>query len=147
MSDQIQGNVNVSGGLPVVKEATLGARFLAALFDLVIIPIILGIMFGLLFFAAAPALRNIVLIFVNIAWTCLRDIAGGAGPGKRMAGLKVVTTDGGQPSVGQYILRNILLWVPFVLLIGFIIETVMIFIVKKDRLGDRWAKCKVVSVK
>ncbi len=144
---EYQGQMNVTGGMPVGKEASLGARFLASLFDLVVIPILLGIIFGLLFFAAAPTLRNIVLVFVNIAWTCLRDIRGGVGPGKKMAGIKVVTVDGGTPTLGQHILRNILIWVPFILLIGFIIEVFMIFVLRKDRLGDQWAKTKVVSVR
>ena len=129
-------------------EATIGARFLAALFDLVVIPVVLGIIFGLLFLQAPPTLRNVVLVFVNIAWTCLRDIQGGAGPGKRMAGIKVIDAKtGGAPSLGQLVFRNILIWIPFILLFGFIIEAIIIFITKKDRLGDRWAGCKVVSSK
>jgi uncharacterized RDD family membrane protein YckC len=147
MADQYHGQANVTGGLPAYKEASLGARFLASLFDLVVIPILLGIVFGLLFFAAPPTLRNIVLVFVNIAWTCLRDVRGGVGPGKKMAGIKVITVSGGEPTLGQYIMRNILIWIPFLLLIGFIIEVIMIFILKKDRLGDQWAKTKVVSVR
>lgn len=146
MTEQMNAGINVVSAPVSGKEPTLGARFLASLFDLIIVPIILGVVFGLLFFAAPPALRNVVLIFVNVAWTCLRDMIGGAGPGKRMAKIKVISVDnGGVPTLRKLIIRNLLIWIPFVLMIGFPIEVIRIFIMKKDRLGDLWAKTKVVS--
>ena len=147
MTDGLREGLTITGGdsAPEGKEPTLGARFLAALFDLFLMPIILSVVFGLLFFAAPDTLRLIVLVVVSIAWTCLRDVKGGQGPGKRMAKIKVIDTATGQvPTVWQLILRNVLLWVPYVLLFGYPIEMFIIFILKKDRLGDRMAKCKVI---
>ena len=141
MVDEIQPQGSVGGD----DQVGLGARFLASLFDLVIIPIVLGVIFGFIFFNAPTGMRNTVLVFVNVVWTCFRDLMGGAGPGKRMAGIKVVDANGNAPSIVQLVIRNVLLWIPFVLIVGFIIESVMIFILRKDRLGDRFAKCKVVS--
>ena len=44
---------------------------------------------------------------------------------------------------GQGFMRNILLIIPFVLVLGYIVEIILLA-AKGDRLGDKWAKTKVV---
>ena len=146
MVEEIQRE-GLVGGAPAGPEiASKGKRFLAAIFDLIVIPIILGVVAGLLLIAAPAGIRNVILIVVNIAWMTLKDVAffGGAAPGKKMAGIKVISVDSGQKiSMGQAFIRNILLIVPFVLVIGYIVEIIML-IATGERLGDKWAKTKVV---
>jgi len=126
---------------PQGEAAPKGKRILAAIFDLVIVPIILGIVFGLLLVAADQAVRNVILILVNAGWLIFRDVV--YAPGKAMAGIKLVSASGGKVTIGQAVVRNLLLMVPFVLLVGYIVEMVMIF-VKGERLGDKWAKAQVI---
>ncbi len=137
----------IVGGEPNIPEsASKGKRFLAAIFDLIIIPIILGVVAGLLLFAAPVGLRNIILIVVNILWMTVKDLMWeGAAPGKKMASIKVVSTETGQKiTIAQAFIRNILLIIPFVLVIGYIIEIIMLA-AKGERLGDKWAKTRVVA--
>lgn len=135
----------VSGGAAAPELASKGKRFLAAIFDLVIIPILLGVVAGLVLINAPDALRNTLLVLVNVAWMTLRDIRNGAGPGKKMAGIKVVNAETGEcPTFGQLVVRNITLIIPFVLVLGYVVEIIML-LVKGERLADKWAKTKVVS--
>jgi uncharacterized RDD family membrane protein YckC len=144
MVDSIQSGI--VGGPKAPAVAPKGKRFLAALVDLIVIPIILGVVAGLIFMAAPAAVRNIILICMNIAWMVCKDLLWeGAGPGKKMAGLKVVNVETGEKiTATQAFIRNVLLIVPFILIIGYIIEIVMI-IVKGERFGDQWAKTRVVT--
>ena len=144
MVEEMQQGV-VGGPPPTPEVASKGKRFLAAIFDLIIIPIILGVIAGLLLFAAPIGLRNIILIVVNILWMTLKDLMWeGAAPGKKMAGLKVISIETGKKiSLAQGFIRNILLIIPFVLVIGYIIEIIMLA-TKGERLGDKWAKTRVV---
>ena len=48
--------------------ASKGKRFAAGLIDLVVIPIVLGIVIGLVLLSAPDMVRSIVLVLVNIAW-------------------------------------------------------------------------------
>ena len=59
-------------------------------------------------------------------------------------GLKLVGADGGKVSIGQAFIRNILIMIPFVLVVGYIVETIFV-LSKGHRLGDVWAKTRVVS--
>ena len=141
MVDEIQSEV--VGGINIPDKAPVGKRMAAALIDLLIIPILIGVVAGLVLFAVPNIRRNIVLVIVNVAWVALRDIRG-AGPGKKMVGIKVIDIDSGSIlSVVQSFIRNILLIVPFVLVIGYLLETIMIFS-SGDRYGDKWAKTRVV---
>lgn len=144
MVEQVQQDV--VGGPATPQAAPKGKRFLAAIVDLIVIPLILGFGAGLLLFAAPVLVRNVILIVVNIGWMTIKDLLGqGAAPGKMMAGLKVINVETGQKiSVAQAIIRNILLIIPFVLVIGYIIEIIML-LAKGERLGDKWAKTKVVA--
>ena len=129
------------------SPAPRGLRWLAATsYDLVYIPFVIGFLAGLVLFNAPDWLRIVILIFLNIAWVVGKDLNNSMlSPGKRMAGIKVVSSETGQPvTLGQAAFRNILLIIPGVLFIGYIVEALML-IFTGERLGDRWAKTKVVA--
>ncbi len=48
-------------------------RLVAALTDMVNIPVVLGILIGTVLLTASDAVRSTVLVFVNIAWLVFRD--------------------------------------------------------------------------
>lgn len=133
-------NMQPMGGSLGSEPAPKGKRFAVAIIDLVIIPIVIGILAGLALFAAPEAVRNVILILINIAWLIFRDLV--FSPGRRMVGLKLVSLTGEKVTLAQAFIRNILLVVPFVLVIGYILEIAMI-LGKGDRLADGWAKTRV----
>ena len=122
--------------------ASKGKRFAAGLIDLVVIPIVLGIVIGLVLLAAPDMVRSIVLVLVNIIWLVFRDAV--YSPGRAMIKVKLVSLTGMKVTWLQALIRNILLIVPFVLVVGYIVEIVML-IVKGHRLADNWAKTQVVE--
>ncbi len=123
-------------------SAPKGKRFAVAIIDLFFIPIILGVVAGLILIAVPEVVRNILLIVLNIGWLIFRDVV--YSPGRSMVGLKLVSLTGGKVTVAQAFIRNVLLIVPFVLIIGYIVEIVMVFS-KGNRLADGWAKTQVVA--
>ncbi len=132
----------VTGGAVGGGTAPKGKRFIAAAVDLVAIPILLGVLAGVILLAVPEAIRNVVLVLINIAWLIVRDAV--ISPGRKMVGLKLVSLSGEKVTVGQAFIRNILLIIPFVLVIGYIVE--LIFILTKDnRIADQWAKTRVVN--
>jgi len=131
----------IGGGSIDPTLAPRGKRFLSALVDLLIVPILLGVVAGLILMAVPEAIRNILLIAINIGWLIFRDVV--FSPGRKLVNLKLVSADGGPVSIGQAFIRNILLMVPFVLVIGYIVEIVFIAW-KGHRIADDWAKTKVV---
>jgi uncharacterized RDD family membrane protein YckC len=122
--------------------ASKGKRFAAGLIDLVVIPIVLGIVIGLVLLAAPDMVRSIVLVLVNIIWLVFRDAV--YSPGRAMIKVKIVSLTGEKVTWLQALIRNILLIIPFVLVVGYIVEIVML-IVKGHRLADNWAKTQVVE--
>ncbi len=122
--------------------ASKGKRFAAGLIDLVVIPIVLGIVIGLVLLAAPDMVRSIVLVLVNIIWLMFRDAV--YSPGRAMVKIKIVSLTGEKVTWLQALIRNILLIIPFVLVVGYIVEIVML-IVKGHRLADNWAKTQVVE--
>lgn len=133
----------IVGGPQIPAVAGKGKRFAAGVIDLIIIPVILGIAAGLILLAANDAVRNTVLILINIAWMIFRDSV--FSPGRKMVGLKLVSvTTAGSPTIAQAFIRNILLIIPFVLVIGYIVEIIMLA-VKGERVADGWAKTRVVE--
>ena len=122
--------------------ASKGKRFAAGLIDLVVIPIVLGIVIGLVLLAAPDTVRSIVLVLVNIIWLVFRDAV--FSPGRAMVKVKIVSLTGAKVTWMQAVIRNILLIIPFVLVIGYILEIVML-IAKGHRLADNWAKTQVVE--
>ena len=123
--------------------ASKGKRFASGLIDLVVIPIVLGIVIGLVLLAAPDMVRSIVLVLVNIIWLVFRDAV--YSPGRAMVKIKIVSLTGEKVTWLQALIRNVLLIIPFVLVVGYIVEIVML-VVKGHRLADNWAKTQVVEV-
>lgn len=130
--------MDLTGGASAPK----GRRFAAAVIDLLIIPIILGLVLGLLLMSVPNGLRSIILVLVNIGWLIFRDFT--YSPGRAMVGLKLVSLTGDKVTLAQAFIRNILLLIPFVLVLGYIVELIALC-VKGDRVADTWAKTKVAS--
>ena len=123
--------------------ASKGKRFAAGLIDLVVIPIVLGVVIGLVLLAAPDMVRSIVLVLVNIIWLVFRDAV--YSPGRAMVKIKLVSLTGEKVTWLQALIRNVLLIIPFVLVVGYIVEIVMV-LWKGHRLADNWAKTQVVEV-
>lgn len=130
------------GGAGAGAAASKGKRFAAGAIDLIVIPIVLGVVIGLLLFAVPEGPRSLILILINVAWLVFRDTV--FAPGRAMVGIKLVSLTGDKVTPVQALFRNVLLVVPFVLVIGYIVEIVMLAS-KGERLADRWAKTKVVA--
>lgn len=133
---------SVTGGSSGPGVASKGKRAAAGVIDLVLIPIILGVVAGLLLLNAPPGIRNVLLILLNIAWMIFRDAV--FSPGRKMVGTKLISLTGEKVSVGQAFIRNILLIIPFVLVIGYLVELVSL-LMKGERVADGWAKTRVVE--
>ena len=130
--------MDLTGGISAPK----GRRFAAAVIDLFIIPIILGLVLGILLVQVPNGIRSAILVIINIAWLIFRDLT--YSPGRAMVGLKLISLSGDKVTISQAFIRNILLIIPFVLVIGYIVEIVAL-ISKGDRVADGWAKTRVVS--
>ena len=137
MVDSMSGGF--AGGPAVAPK---GRRFAAGLVDLVLIPIVLGVIIGLVLLSVPEGLRNVILVLVNIAWLIFRDLV--YSPGRAMVGLKLVSLTGDKVSPAQAFIRNVLLLIPFVLVVGYIVELISL-LVKGERIADGWAKTRVVS--
>jgi len=145
VEDFRQGLVG-GGSAPVAKAASRGKRWLAATsYDLVYVPFLIGFVAGLVLINASDWIRVVILVILNVAWVVVKDLnCSMLSPGKRMAGLKVVSETGEAITTQQAFLRNILLIIPGVLFFGYIIEAAMLLFTG-ERLGDKWAKTKVVA--
>lgn len=131
MSDSLSGSI-----------APKGRRFAAGVIDLIIIPIVLGLVLGLILLNVPEGIRSVILVVVNIIWLIFRDAV--YSPGRAMVGVKLTSLSGDKVTIAQAFIRNILLIIPFVLVIGYIVEIVAL-IAKGERVADKWAKTKVVS--
>ena len=133
----------ISGGsLSGSAAAPKGRRIAAGVIDLIIIPIVLGLLLGLLLLKVPEGIRSAILIVVNIAWLIFRDAV--YSPGRAMVGLRLTSLSGGKVTLLQALIRNILLVIPFVLVVGYIVELIAV-LTKGDRVADNWAKTKIVS--
>ncbi len=131
----------ISGGSFSGAPAPKGKRFAAGVIDLIIIPIVLGVILGLLLLKVPETVRSVILVLVNIVWLLVRDAI--FSPGRAMVGLKLTGLSGEKVSWAQAFIRNILLIIPFVLVVGYIVEIIAL-ISKGERVADGWAKTRVV---
>lgn len=132
-----------SGGSGGIVVAPKGKRVAAAVIDLILIPILLGVIAGLVLLRSPEGIRNVLLVLLNIGWMIFRDTV--YSPGRKMVGLKLVSLSGEEKvTIQQAFIRNILLILPFVLVIGYIVELVSL-LVKGERVADGWAKTRVVE--
>ena len=133
---------SIPGGAGESGAASKGKRFAAGVIDLILIPVLLGVIAGLLLLNTPEGIRNVVLIVINILWMIFRDAV--FSPGRRMVGTKLVSLAGGKVTLAQAFIRNILLVIPFVLVVGYIVEIVSL-LTKGERVADGWAKTRVVT--
>ncbi len=129
------------GGSLGGATAPKGRRFAAGVIDLIIIPIILGLILGIILLNVPEGIRSVILVLVNILWLIVRDAV--YSPGRAMVGLKLISLDGAKVTWLQSLIRNVLLIIPFVLVVGYIVEIVAL-ITKGERVADGWAKTRVV---
>ena len=126
--------------------APVGKRIVAGLIDFIVAPVVIGIVLGLLFVllkdALPEAVRSIILILANIVWLLVRDTV--FAPGRLIMKLKLVSLTSEKVTFVQALLRNILLIIPVVLIVGYVLELVWVC-VKGNRLADGWAKTQVIE--
>ena len=126
--------------------APVGKRIVAGLIDFIVAPVVIGIVLGLLFVllkdALPEAVRSIILILANIVWLLVRDTV--FAPGRLIMKLKLVSLTSEKVTFVQALLRNILLIIPVVLIVGYVLELVWVC-VKGNRLADGWAKTQVLE--
>jgi uncharacterized RDD family membrane protein YckC len=122
-------------GTPELRKADPGNRIVAYLIDVILI--------GLISFLPIDGW------IAGIGYGLTRDslpFLDGQSVGKKAMGLRAVTEDG-QPLTNNWgpgIIRNIVLWIPLFPLVELI---VLLTNQQGLRLGDQWAKTKVISVK
>ncbi len=132
-----------TGGSQNPPTVSKGKRFAAGIVDLIIIPVVLGVLAGVALLAANDAIRNTILILINVGWMLFRDAV--FSPGRKMVGLKLISVATGEkPTLAQAFIRNILLIIPFVLVVGYVIEIISL-LTKGERIADGWAKTRVVE--
>lgn len=79
----------------------------------------------------------VICLFVPFELIC-KDVIGKRSIGKRVTGLKILNTNGKEPTYKQLIIRNIfMIWWP--------IEFIIVLFFDKPRLDDKLAKTKVVE--
>jgi len=127
-------------------SAPVGKRIVAGLIDFVVVPVVIGIVLGILFVVLGNAIpesvRSVILILANIIWLIVRDTV--VAPGRLIMKLKLVSLTSEKVTLLQAVLRNILLIIPVVLIVGYVLELVWVC-VKGNRLADSWAKTQVVE--
>ncbi len=136
-------NQTVGGGSFMgAASAPKGKRFAAGVIDMIIIPIVLGVILGLLLLKVPEAVRSVILVVINVIWLIFRDSV--YSPGRAMVGLKLISLSGDKVTLVQAFIRNVLLVIPFVLVVGYIVEIVALAS-KGERIADGWAKTRVVT--
>ena len=122
-------------GTTGLTKADNGSRIVAYIIDMLIIGALWFIPVAGWIAGAAYGLTRDSLPFLD-----------GQSIGKKAMGLRAVTEDG-QPLTNNWgpgIIRNIVLWIPLFI----IVELIVLLTNEKGlRLGDQWAKTKVVSIK
>ena len=129
-------------------------RVAAAIIDMLVLPMVAGVIVGVALLNVDEMTRNNVLRLLSPFRFLIifRDFV--YSPGRHMCGLELVDMKTGIRvccyrgnffiNLGKSIVRNILLIIPFVLVIGYIVETVMVM-TKGHRLADKWAGVEVVG--
>ncbi|MDZ4168285.1 MAG: RDD family protein [Coriobacteriia bacterium] len=135
-------------------KGPVGARLFAWIADGVIAGALLPLVVLLLVAASAReefsvvgAVLAVVAGLWQLAYSLGRDVFGGAGFGKRLAGIVVVSSEtGAQASGGSTVLRQVVLYaLNTIPVIGNLIEPALVLVNKEGRrLGDKAAKTQVV---
>ena len=129
-------------------------RVAAAIIDMVVLPMVAGVIAGVALLNVDEMTRNNVLRLLSPFRYLIfaRDFI--YSPGRHMCGLELVDVKTGVQvcfyrgnffvNLWKSTLRNILLVIPFVLVAGYIAETVMVM-TKGHRLADKWAGVEVAG--
>ena len=131
-------------------------RILAALIDMVGLPIIMGMTGGMVVVIAniSDPLRQRLLESLNLVFSLIfwRDFV--YSPGRHLFGIELVDARTKVRvcfyrgnfflNLWKSFLRNIFLVVPFVLVIGYVVEILMV-ILKGTRIADKWAGVEVIE--
>lgn len=122
-------------GTPELRKADNGSRIVAYIIDAVLMGAMSFVPVAGWIAAVAYGLTRDSLPFLD-----------GQSVGKKAMGLRAVAEDGTPltNNWGPGIIRNIVLWIPFFPLVELII---LLTNEKGLRLGDQWAKTKVISLK
>jgi uncharacterized RDD family membrane protein YckC len=143
-----------------VTTATVSQRIVAFLIDLVPIVFVASVMGILWRTSSLPAVWMIPPPVVGAAYFLLRDVTG-ASPGKAALGLRVVAKDGGESSVGQRVLRNVVFvlgpvvaivpglktWMIVTVPVSSLVLLDFVFLlIQGERFSDKMAGTKVVRV-
>lgn len=119
----MSGGIQGSGGSAVAPR---GKRIAVGIVDLLIIPILLGIVAGMVLLAVDEGMRNVFLVIINIAWMLFRDAV--FSPGRKMIGLGLKSLAGGKVTWLQAVKRNVFVVVPIVLVPGYFCEMARVLI-------------------
>jgi uncharacterized RDD family membrane protein YckC len=129
------------------EKSILAKRISAGIIDCVILPSFIIFVFRLLLIFQPPAFSNFAVLGIAIIWFSFKDLLfEGCAPGKKIFGLRVISKATGQKiTARQGFIRNVLLFVPLVALIGFPLELIVL-LAKKERFGDVWAGTEVIAL-
>ena len=129
-------------------------RVVAAIIDMVVLPLVAGVIAGVALLNVDEMTRhNILRLLSPFRYLIFaRDFI--YSPGRRMCGLELVDVKTGVRvcfyrgnffvNLWKSIVRNMPLMIPFVLVIAYIVEAVMVMS-KGHRLADKWAGVEVVG--
>ena len=127
---------------------------IAAAIDLILVPMVFGVLIGVVLINTSERERTKYLRILDVAFAFLfqRDFV--YSPGRHILGLQLIDIKtGGQicfyrgnilVNFIKATVRNLLLFIPFVLVIGYILETIMV-LWKGYRLMDRIAGVQVID--
>ncbi|OGX05601.1 MAG: hypothetical protein A3G87_00555 [Omnitrophica bacterium RIFCSPLOWO2_12_FULL_50_11] len=123
----VNGESTVVGGSQPQEHqpAPKGRRFASVLIDLLVIPIVLGVIAGVSLWAVRDDIRNGILIAINIGWLLFRDLV--FSPGRKMVGLKLKSTVGDRVTLLQVVVRNLTIAAPIALSTGYPCEIARVF--------------------
>jgi uncharacterized RDD family membrane protein YckC len=137
--------------------AGIGSRFLAGFVDTLIqtiVIVLIGVAVSLIGSLEGEVARMPIRVFIVVAagalimigyFVLFEMIWDGQSPGKRMAGLRVIRTDGTPIAIGDSLIRNILRFVDLIP-IAYTVGMAAIFFTKRcQRLGDLAAGTIVVK--
>ena len=131
-------------------------RLVAAFIDMVVLPVSVGVVCGLVLIATNldPLTRDKILNVVNFLYYLIfsRDFV--YSPGRHLCGIELVDSKTKVRicfyrgsffrNLWKPFLRNVLLIVPFVLVLGYLIEIIAV-IWKGHRIADKWAGVEVIE--
>ncbi len=136
------------------EAASLGDRLLGYLIDIVAF-VVLWLVFVIIGLAGMDGFGNvgigvplvlIILAFIYVFYDLLMEVlTNGQSIGKKVMKIRVISLDGGRPSLGQYLIRWLLRLVDSVMTGGLLALLSIIFSEKHQRIGDIAAGTVVVK--